>query len=287
MFGVSPAFIISKYGINFTVEQFCESLVQIKDLGFKGFQPEVFLLSELEKWHNDGAKLVSERATQLKLIPTQFVAHFLLESFSTSDKLFSDSGIEELKIVIDIVDEFPKTNNIVVPIGPFCLGGVETKDQKIYDQLKERLTNKLKIFLDLIRSSGKNFALEIMPNSIVEGINGFLDLHRLLGSPKEFGISLDTGHTWASREIVSLTPLKLKEKIFGLHLCDNDSNLNKSLPPGKGTIDWNLFMKSLVLSGYQGSLDIEVICEEKDIDEEYSYGKETLEKIIQNNKELN
>ena len=256
MFGVSPAFILSKYGNSFTADQFTDSLDHIKRLGFSGFQPEIFLKEELDKWYNGGAEKVAHRAKEIDLKPTQFVAHFLLESFSSEENLFSDYGIAELEKLIKIMNDFQDCNTIVVPVGLFN----SDKLNRGYDELKNRLFDKIGKFLEIISSNDKKFAVEIMPYSIAEGISGFLELSQKLNS-EYFGISLDTGHAWACRELVELLPLKLKSKIFGLHLCDNNSNINSSLSPGKGTIKWENLIYNLINSGYVGSYDIEIIFE--------------------------
>ena len=42
MFGVSPAFVLSLHGQDFSVDDFCEALPRIGRLGFTAYQPEVF-----------------------------------------------------------------------------------------------------------------------------------------------------------------------------------------------------------------------------------------------------
>ena len=42
MFGVSPAFVVSMYGTGFTADQFCDAMNVVKELGYDGYQPEVF-----------------------------------------------------------------------------------------------------------------------------------------------------------------------------------------------------------------------------------------------------
>ncbi len=280
IFGVSPAFVVAKYGDKFTVDQFSSALEDIKGLGFEAYQPEIFHREELNNWYIGGAKKVNSRAEELGLIPTQFVAHFLMESFSTKDKLFSDWGIDDLKKIIAVVKDFPTCKTIVIPIGKFNLdSNLFDNNTACYEQFKSRLYEKMKSFLSIIEKNAYRFAIEILPNSIIEGNDGFLDLYKRLDSDN-FGLSLDTGHAWACRELVPLLPLKLKDKIFGLHLCDNDSDVNKSFAPGRGTIDWKLFMYNLRLSGYDGSLDLEIICDPDNIEEEYSFGMEFLNKQI-------
>jgi sugar phosphate isomerase/epimerase len=282
MFGVSPAFVVSMHGTGFTVDQFCDVMTVMKELGYDGYQPEVFHKDELMNWKNGGAVKVNTTGNDIGLIPTQFVAHFLMESFSSPDKLFSDYGIEELQVVLEIARTFPACKTVVVPVGPFALNHEETKSMEdgFYIRVKERLNEKMRNYLELISDAQLKFALELLPNSIVEGTDGFLRLCRELDSPM-FGLSLDTGHAWACRELVPLLPLKLRNKILGLHICDNNSDVNRSLAPGRGTIDWKLFMHNLNLTGYRGSLDIEIICPPEEIRTEYAFGKKYLQEIIE------
>jgi len=282
MFGVSPAFVVSMYGTRFTVDQFCDAMKVMKDIGYDGYQPEVFHKEELTNWTNGGAVKVNTTANEVGLIPTQFVAHCLMESFASPEQLFSDYGIEQLKVVLEIVKEFPACKTVVVPVGPFALNHEETMNVEdgFYIRVKERLTEKMQNYLEVISNAQLKFALEILPNSIVEGTDGFLRLCEELGSPG-FGLTLDTGHAWACRELVPLLPQKLKDKILGLHICDNNSDVNKSLAPGRGTIDWKLFMHNLKLTGYKGSVDIEIICPPEEIRTEYAFGKNYLQEIIE------
>ena len=282
MFGVSPAFVVSMYGTGFTVDQFCDAMKVMKELGYDGYQPEVFHKEQLLNWTNGGAVRVNTTGNDCGLIPTEFVAHFLMESFASPEQLFSDYGIEQLKVVLEIVKEFPACKTVVVPVGPFALNheGTMNVEDGFYIRVKERLTEKMQNYLEVISNAQLKFALEILPNSIVEGTDGFLRLCEELGSPG-FGLSLDTGHAWACRELVPLLPQKLKDKILGLHICDNNSDVNKSLAPGRGTIDWKLFMHNLKLTGYKGSVDIEIICPPEEIRTEYAFGKNYLQEIIE------
>jgi sugar phosphate isomerase/epimerase len=114
---------------------------------------------------------------------------------------------------------------------------------------------------------------------VVGGIEGFLVICNELNSP-DLGINLDTGHAWACREIVPLLPFRLKDRIFGLHLCDNFGTENLSLAPGKGSIEWKPFMKNLLGSGYNVSLDIEIGCETENVKNEYVAGLKYISSLV-------
>ena len=249
MFGVSPAFVVSRYGKQFSVEDFCQALEVVKELGFSGFQPEIFTKEALPDWINSGSKTISKKAGELDLQASQFVAHFMMENFSTLEEVNSDSGLEDLKQVIEIVKHFENCKILTIPVGPFSIqwDQIQTMHPSWALDVKKRVVEKINKFLELIKESGLVFALEILPFSVVSGIEGFLAICHELNSPN-LGINLDTGHAWACREIVPLLPFRLKDRIFGLHLCDNFGTENLSLAPGKGSIEWKPFMKNFLSS---------------------------------------
>jgi len=270
MFGVSPAFVVSLYGKQFSVKDFCQALEVVKELGFSGFQPEIFTKEALPDWFNSGSKTIGNKAGELDLHATQFVAHFMMDDFSTPEEVNSDSGLEDLKKVIEIAKHFDNCRIITIPVGPFRIQWDQIQVMKPgwFLDVKKRFVEKINKFLELIKRSDLIFALEILPFSIIGGIEGFLAICNELNSP-DMGINLDTGHAWACREIVPLLPFRLKGRIFGLHLCDNFGTENLSLAPGKGSIEWKPFMKNLISSGYNGSLDIEIGCETDNVKSEY------------------
>jgi sugar phosphate isomerase/epimerase len=281
MFGVSPAFVFSLYGKQFSVKDFSQALEVIKELGFSGFQPEIFTKEALPDWINSGSKTINKKAGELGLQATQFVAHFMMENFSMPEKVSSDSGLEDLKNVIEIAKNFDNCRVLTIPVGQFSIqwDQIQAVNSSWAFDVRKRFVEKINAFLELIKESGMIFALEILPFSIVGGIEGFLAICNELDSPA-LGINLDTGHAWACREIVPLLPFRLKDKIFGLHLCDNFSTENLSLAPGKGSIEWEPFMKNLLSSGYNGSIDIEIGCEAENVKTEYLAGLKYINSLV-------
>ena len=281
MFGVSPAFIVSLYGKQFSIQDFCQALEVVKELGFSGFQPEIFTKEALPDWINSGSKTISKKAGELGLQATQFVAHFMMEVFSTPEEVHSDSGLEDLKNVIEIAKHFDNCRVLTIPVGPFSIqwDQIQIMNPSWAMDVKKRFVEKINMFLELIKESGLVFALEILPFSVVGGIESFLEICNELNSP-DLGINLDTGHAWACREIVPLLPFRLKYRIFGLHICDNFGTENLSLAPGKGSIEWQPFMKNLLSSGYNGSLDIEIGCETEHVKSEYVASLKYIKSLV-------
>jgi len=273
--GVSPAYHLSRYGDRFTPEDMAASLVDIKAMGFSSFQLEVFHPDTLSHWVQKGSAQVAEAAERIGIYPSQFVGHFLLHGFDTPHSLNSEFGIEETRSCVEILKRFPGCSVITLVIPAFSLlAKAISKD--LYKQLWDRLTEKFKAMLNIAEEGGKQLALEILPGSLVGGLQGLLRLIDALESPN-FGYNFDTGHAWASREAIELVPLMLADRIFGTHLKDNNQAENLSLPPGDGTIPWDSLINNLFISGYQGSFDLEIRCESGEVESCYRRGLEYSE----------
>lgn len=278
MFGVSPAFVFSRYGTGFGIAEFCRALEEVAALGFRGYQGEVFLEERLDEWQRGGARAVHDAGRSLGLKPTQFVAHFMLEYFSSPDRIEPSEGRESLKRVVEIASAFDEIEVLTVPMAAFQVDWAAASTQAWYDDVRMRLAEKLAGFLEIITAAGLRMAVEVLPYSVMGGMAGFLEMSAALDSA-DFGLNLDTGHAWASGEIVPQLPFLLRDRIFGIHLSDNDGTINRSLAPGRGTIEWGPLLRNLESVGYNGSLDIEIACDAGDVLEEYRNGKAVLETI--------
>ena len=276
MFGVSPAFVFSRYGTGFGIAEFCQALEEVAALGFQGYQGEIFLDERLDEWQRGGARTVYDAGRSLGLKPTQFVAHFMLEYFSSPAQIEPSEGRESLKRVVEIARTFDEIEVLTLPMAAFQIDWTEASAQRWYDDMRKRLAEKLAGFLEIVTAADLRMALEVLPYSAIGGMAGFLEMSATLDS-EDFGLNLDTGHAWASGEIVPQMPFLLRDKIFGVHLSDNDGTVNRSLAPGRGTIEWGPLLQNLESVGYRGSLDLEIVCDTGDVLEEYRNGKAVLE----------
>ena len=272
--GVSPAYQLSYYGDRFLPEDMAASLGNILAMGFSSFQLEVFHPDTLSLWVQQGSALVARAAEKHGIFPSQFTGHFLLHGFDSPSSLISDFGIEEIKSCLEILKPFPNCSVITLVVPAFSLPEpVGNKEE--YNRLWNRLIKKLQIMLTIVEGGGKRLALEILPGSLVGGLQGLLRLIDSLASPN-FGYNFDTGHAWASRETIELVPLMFTDRIFGTHLKDNDQTINLSLPPGDGTIPWDSLVKNLLISGYRGNFDLEIRCESGEVESLYRRGLEYI-----------
>jgi hypothetical protein len=66
VFGVSPAFVLSAYGHDFSLDNYCEALPRIRRLGFDAFQLEIYTAAAVPEWLRGGRR-VQRIATDLGL----------------------------------------------------------------------------------------------------------------------------------------------------------------------------------------------------------------------------
>ena len=276
--GVSPAYCISRFRDRFSAEQMATGLEDVAAMGFGGFQPEVFHREALSDWQQSGAALVAGRARALGLRATQFVAHFMLHAFSTPQHLGNDTTLEDMQAVIDIVTQFDGCQIITVPLGAFDTTE-STPAGGVLDHF-ERFRDSIGRLAEAATAADCRIALEIMPGSVIGGIDGFIRLSADLGTAA-IGLNFDTGHAWAAGEDVLRIPERIGKQIIGTHLCDNFGHENLSLRPGAGSIAWPRLIPALAAAGYEGAWDIEIICPPECCREEYEQAHHFLASHIQ------
>ncbi len=281
-FGVSPAYFFSRFTTDFTIEQIALALPDLRSLGFDGFQLEIYHPDRLGEWETKGAMLASAARNE-GLVPTQFVGHFLLHGFESRDALCSSFGIDEMKRLVDILGYFPECRIITVPIPAFQVQKGSIWSRNEYEEAYKRLVEKIGFQLEIAETAGLRMALELVSSGLLGGIEGLLKLRSVLGSTT-LGYNFDTGHAFSSKEILPLIPARLSLDgsclIYGTHLKDNWGTENLALTPGQGGVPWEDVLHNLFFAGYGGSLDLEIVCTEENVEEEYRRGLRFLQKMV-------
>lgn len=277
-YGVSPAFVVSKWGSRFSVANVCETLPVIRELGFSSFQPEIYVAEAIDEWDNGGAAQIARTAADLDVRANVFVAHFLMDGFASEAALASNDDLDLLDRAIGAARAFSDCRVFGVPLAHFQVQPDTRPSVVWHHDLQMRLAEKLHTYLNRVTPAGFSLAIEILPFSVVGNFDGFLRLADSLGSP-QFGVLLDTGHAWAMHEVMDVLPFKLAGRILGLHLKDNNSDMNQALAPGQGTIPWPGFLRNLLATGYSGSLDLEIGCPPERVGAEYADGLRFLKSL--------
>jgi sugar phosphate isomerase/epimerase len=79
----------------------------------------------------------------------------------------------------------------------------------------------------------------------------------LSGQPPEFGYIVDVGHAFLNGWDIPALIGSIKDRLFALHLHDNDGKLDAHLPLGEGAIDWPGIFEAVRKSGRELDLILE------------------------------
>jgi sugar phosphate isomerase/epimerase len=121
--------------------------------------------------------------------------------------------------------------------------------------------------------AGLRLALEIRPYEMVSNADGMRRLVDAVGSPA-LGLVFDTAHFLVQKELLPVAIEKLRDRIFLVHLADNDGASDYHWAPGKGVVPWEGVAAALRKIGYQGFANIDVAGTYDDIDAEIRSGRD-------------
>lgn len=239
---------------------FFETIEAIKDAGFK----KVFV-----QWYNKDCKPNQEE--QLKYIRdcglNVIFAHLSYYGINDIwlDNETGESLIDRYKNDIKICKE----NNIPMVIMHLTSKSEAPKYNKI--GLK-----RLKEIVDYAKELNIRVAFENTK------IKGYLEYVIDNIDNENVGICFDSGHYHAHFND-EFDFDKFKNKIFAVHLHDNDKSADLHLMPFDGTLDWNRVMKNLKQCNYSGPITLELCYRneylEMGINEFYKKGYEVGKKL--------
>ncbi|MDA3810970.1 MAG: hypothetical protein PF518_11665 [Spirochaetaceae bacterium] len=258
MIGVSAAFFISRYGSHFTIDNILDGMNWLGKNNFGSLQLEIFHYEQLGEWTFPNCMRMKEAFKKENFRVSQFVAHFLMNSFESFESLINNSGIDELEFLSVILNHFSITDTITIPVPPFS-GDVNDREILHFFDLK----------LKKIEQIGKKYnlkiALEPQPDSLAADLsylNRFSFIH----------LNLDPGHLLCSGINPFNLDLEILSRVVATHLCENDGVENLSLKPGSFSYNWSSLIRNLIGAGYSNSLDLEIICPPDHVEREYTEG---------------
>jgi sugar phosphate isomerase/epimerase len=118
-------------------------------------------------------------------------------------------------------------------------------------------------------------AMEIRPYEMVTNADGMRRLVDAVGS-SALGLVFDTAHFLVQKELLPVAIEKLKDRIYLVHLADNDGLSDYHWAPGKGTVPWDSVLHALHKIGYGGFANIDVAGTYDDIDAEIRSGRDYI-----------
>ncbi len=124
----------------------------------------------------------------------------------------------------------------------------------------KRLIDSVATVCDYAVQVGLRPAIEPANREVTNLVNTAADALRVVEAVAEdaLGVVLDTGHIHLSDEPPAEAVEKLGNRLFQVHVNDNDGQHQQNLILGEGTFDFTAFVGKLRASGYSGFLSAEL-----------------------------
>ena len=197
---------------------------------------------------------VTERLSALGIEPYSFHAPFAAHIDITSpDTEKRDRSLKEVLAAVEAAAVLHARYFVIHP-------GPEETNLPLGEERTQRLANAslaLGIVAERCWQLGMMCVLENkLPHLLFGDIR---DMMWILGAMKttHVGICLDTGHAHLAGDLWN-APHKLATSLKMIHASDNKGRHDDHLPPGEGEIDWLSLFRQLHVSGFQGSIIVEI-----------------------------
>ncbi len=115
----------------------------------------------------------------------------------------------------------------------------------------------LRTCASICAEAGLRYALETHPHRWATTAMSLRHLIDDVGSPV-LGANLDPSHLFPCGDLAPMAVYELGDRIFHIHVSDNDGQSNAHWRPGKGKIDWSAMLAALHDVGYNGVISIEL-----------------------------
>lgn len=285
-------YAISKYGYPPNMENIFRALKEMADIGFEYVELEGVREENLKEVYNNREKIKDYcRNLGVKIINFCPIIPDIVSLDEKERKKAKDLYMLGIELAQYFDCETIQTDSYTPPLefigeAPYKESISYGKQYKVkidpqfdWNRLWDVLVDSFRFASETAKSAGLKFCLEPRVGEIISNTDALLRLMDHVQSDN-FGAVLDTGHQNAQKEILPLSVEKLGNKIFYLHVSDNDGKINEHLPLGKGNIDWEGIFLALKKHNYQGYVAID-IGNVPDIEKAYIDSKKFLEDLAQ------
>jgi sugar phosphate isomerase/epimerase len=167
---------------------------------------------------------------------------------SVMDPVARLSAVDATKKTIELL---AGAGNVYFVIHPGSLVGNDAKEARI-DNSVESLT----ALAGFVRGTTARLAVEnMLPSHVGEGAVELASIIARL--PGDVGVCLDSGHAFITDGSPAKALKVLGDRLFTLHVHDNDGKSDLHQMPGEGGIDWKEYINGLVGAGFQGVFMLE------------------------------
>jgi sugar phosphate isomerase/epimerase len=263
-------YTISKYGYPPKLNDVFRSLEEMKEMGFHNVELEGVREENLQEVYKARHELKA-RCGSLGLNIINFCP--VLPGVVSIERREREKNIDLFKRGLELavyfgcatiqVDSFTPPLQFVgdAPYKEMISFGKEFKviipEDFVWQEQWDALVDGISRCNALAKSAGLPLCLEPRVGEIITNTDAMLRLMDAVNDDN-FGAVFDTGHQHAQKEILPLSVEKLGNRIFYLHLSDNNGLTNEHLALGKGTIDWEGLFTALKKQRFNGYVAIDV-----------------------------
>jgi sugar phosphate isomerase/epimerase len=285
-------YAICKYGYPPSIEQTLKAIGEMADMGFHYIELEGIRDKNLrEIWEN--RHRLKERCQEVGVEVVNFCP--ILPGIHSLDKKEREKNLRLFDLAIEIAKFFNcvtiQTDSFVPPLkfigeAPYQetikfgrTYRVEVDPNFEWDKLWEVVVHSYRYCAERAAEAGLKFCLEPRVGEIVSNTDALLRLIDAVDH-ENLGAAFDTAHQHAQKEILPLSVEKLRDRIFYLHVADNDGCVNEHLALGRGTIDWEGVFTALKKHKFDGAVAVDV-GHVPDLKEQYVESRRYLERLAE------
>ncbi len=290
--GVTVAHARVHYGDTPTLEQYDAFAIWAKEMQFIGIELAAFTVDHFARDFSDHRALrhFDERCRALGLTINAFEAGFLRHLTVSADDAVRRQAVALFAQSLQVAQalgsglvyfhsaphpswtiEFRRLYDDFTPPTK-----VDVPKDFVWDAAWSAYVALIKEMAHQAEGAGLRLALEIRPYEMVSNADGMRRLSDAVASPA-LGLVFDTAHFLVQKELLPVAIQKLRDRIFLVHLADNDGVNDYHWAPGKGVVPWDGVMRTLHHVDYAGFANIDVAGTYDNIDAEIRAGRDFIQ----------
>ena len=166
------------------------------------------------------------------------------------------AGIDSLR---SLLEPCAKLGVETIVVHPNVAPQGQTDEQA--EATKPLIRDSMAIAGDVARPFGLRLAFENMLSAgRSQPCGAMAQLFELVdGLPDNVGLCFDTGHAFANGLDLASEVRDSGDRLIALHVHNNDGELDRHWPPGRGKIDWPPFLEALRETRFEGAWTLETM----------------------------
>ena len=265
--GCAALYPITRYGFPYSLNNYLKAVAEMHSVGFDYCELEINVDLDLEEYiqRKDEVKQVLT-SNQMTISSIIGVVH---GGFSM-DAAIADRYLSNFERMCRFAAQVKSESVCICAYMPPEIEGVQgTEAYRGSPPLQVRVPpgfdwgrfwdNAVERFAGMARCAAIYDLKLIIENRVGDFVNtsdGVLKLIEDAAEPNA-GCLLDVAHTHATKEHLELVIPKLKNRLFYVHLADNDSTHSLHLPAGRGNIDFLSVFRSLKSIDYDSFVNVD------------------------------